>query len=56
MREESIAVSGETKNRLDSTAEDLFGTADVPFGATVTALIEYYQTSAQGSENNTTTN
>lgn len=39
-RDTSIAVSEEEKARLDDVAQEEFGTEDVPYGATITALIQ----------------
>jgi len=42
-RNNTISVSISEKQRLDSVAEDAFGTVEVPYGATVSMLIKAYQ-------------
>lgn len=49
-RENSIAVSQSEQDRLDSVAEDLLGTADVAYGATISALCEYYESDESGAK------
>lgn len=46
-RTESIAVSDSEKELLSEAAEDIFGTREVPFGATISALVERYDSGAQ---------
>lgn len=38
VRDETIALSTDEKELLDEAADDIFGTTDVPYGATVSAL------------------
>lgn len=41
-RDGRIAVSSGEKERLDGVAQDAFGSDGVPYGATVSMLIEHY--------------
>lgn len=44
-RTNPIALSEAEKERLDTVAEEAFGTSEVPYGAIVSMLIEEYQQS-----------
>lgn len=39
MREKTIAVSTEEQTLLDNAAEEMTGTTDLPYGATITMLV-----------------
>lgn len=39
-RETTISVSHEEKARLDDAKQELFGTDEVPYGATITELTD----------------
>jgi len=40
MRETTISVSHDEKDRLDDAKAELFGTDEVPYGAVITELVE----------------
>jgi hypothetical protein len=40
MRETTISVSHNEKNRLDDAKAELFGTDEVPYGTVITELVD----------------
>lgn len=42
LRDQTIAVSGDEKQSLETVAEEKFGTSDVPYGAIITSLTSEY--------------
>lgn len=48
MRETTISVSEEEKKELDAASEALFGTDEVPYGATISRLCRQYTGTESG--------
>jgi hypothetical protein len=40
MRETTVSVSHDEKDRLDDAKAELFGTDEVPYGAVITELVD----------------
>lgn len=51
MRDESIAVTAGEKKSLDTAAEELFGTTEVPYGAVISALANQYNDTNEDTVN-----